>query len=619
MSRPASVLIIDDDRGTCETLGDVLGLKGYAVETATAGRAALGKFGARPFDAAVVDIMLPDISGLDLLAAIRAASPDTEVIFITGHASLPTALQAINGAAFAYLVKPFEMEHLLAILAKALEKQRLTRALRESEERYRSLYEGVPVGLFRTLATDEVVEVNPTFAKMLGYANSEAMRGVNAVSFYVNPEDRLRWQSRLEREGVVADFEVQFRRLDGTSIWVRETARAVRDQLGQVIYYEGTSEDITERKRLQESLIQAEKLATLGELIAGIAHELNNPLSSVVGHAQLLRMEETDPKKAVRAERIIQAAQRATRIVRNFLTVVRKHRPEQVAVSVNDVIAKTVELFAYQLRVSNVEIETVLAPDLPQITGDPHQLQQVILNLLNNATQAIMGYRNHGRVRIATELSPDRSTIRINVADNGPGILPEHLSRIFEPFFTTKPAGVGTGLGLALIKGIMTEHGGTITVESTPGHGATFLITLPVTTPPPAAPPGPPTAAISPGLRVLVVDDEPPLRELMAEALMGQKAQVQTAANARQALEILAQSHVDVLVLDVRMPGVSGTDLWNEINRINSILARRTIFCTGDVVTEEVRAFIASVGCLTVSKPFELPQFFDAVARAASR
>ncbi len=372
------------------------------------------------------------------------------------------------------------------------------------------------------------------------------------------------------------------------------------------------------RERTQQ-LLQAEKLATLGELIAGIAHELNNPLSAVVGHAQLLRMGEDDPKKAARAERIVEAAQRATRIVRNFLTVVRKHRPEQLAVSVNELIDKTLELLAYQLRVGNIQVETALAPDLPQIAGDPHQLQQVILNLLTNAVQAIAGGRGHGKLRIATELGSDRSTIRITVADDGPGIAREHLSQLFEPFFTTKPPGVGTGLGLALVRGIVTEHGGTITVESTPGQGATFVITLPVTAPP-AARPGPPAApTITPGLRVLVVDDEPPLRELVAEALADRKALVQTAASAREALELLGRSPVDVLVLDVRMPGMSGAELWADINRTNPALARRTVFCTGDVVTEEVHVFIEGTGCPVVSKPFELSQFFDAVARAAAR
>jgi len=370
------------------------------------------------------------------------------------------------------------------------------------------------------------------------------------------------------------------------------------------------------RERTQQ-LLQAEKLATLGELIAGIAHELNNPLSAVVGHAQLLRMGENDPKKAARTERIVEAAQRATRIVRNFLTVVRKHRPEQLAVSVNELIDKTLELLAYQLRVGNIQVETALAPDLPQIAGDPHQLQQVVLNLLTNAVQAIAG-RGHGKLRIATELGSDRSTIRITVADDGPGIAREHLSQLFEPFFTTKPPGVGTGLGLALVRGIVTEHGGTITVESTPGQGATFVITLPVTAPP-AARPGPPAAPmITPGLRVLVVDDEPPLRDLMAEALAAQKVRVETTGGAREALEILARSHVDVLVLDVRMPEVSGADLWTEIKRTNPTLARRTVFCTGDVVTEEVHVFVKGTGCPVVSKPFELSQFFDAVAQAAS-
>ena len=374
----------------------------------------------------------------------------------------------------------------------------------------------------------------------------------------------------------------------------------------------------TKVRERTEQLRQAEKLATLGELIAGIAHELNNPLSAMVGHAQLLKMGEKDPKTAARADRILEAAQRATRIVRNFLTLVRQHAPEKTPVPVNDIITKTLDLLAYQLRVSDIALETALAPDLPVIAGDPHQLQQVILNLLHNAIQAMAATHRPGSLRVESALSPDRASIRVTVADDGPGIASEHLPRLFEPFFTTKPPGKGTGLGLAIAKGIVTEHAGTLTVKSAPGRGATFVVTLPVSVLPPVRTAPTLAAMIPAGLRVLLVDDELPLGELMSEALVGRGARVEVAASGQEALEILPRAPVDVLVLDVRMPGMTGTDLWNHVNRTNPALARRTVFCTGDVLTEEIRAFMAGTGCPVVSKPFELGQLFDAVARAAS-
>jgi len=619
MSLPASILIIDDDRGTRETVGDILGFRGYLVETAERGEDGLEKVRTRPFDATIVDIKLPDISGLDLLKALKEASPETEVIFITGYASLQTAIQAINGAAFAYLVKPFEMDHLLATLAKALEKQRLTRALRESEERYRLITENVNDAIFLIDLEGRILFSNRRGTELTGY-HLEEFRDRPIFSL-LTPEGAQQAYARLQAafagQGVAPFFEAEVIRKDGSRFWAEVSGtNVVKD--GQVLGRLAVARDITERKRLREQLVQAEKLATLGQLIAGIAHELNNPLAAMVGHAQMLRLGQQDPKVAARADRIVDAAQRATRIVRNFLTVARRHHPERVAVSVNEIVTKTLELLAYQLRVGNVEVESALAPDLPQIAGDPHQLQQVVLNLVNNAIQA-MAPGGQGRLGVTSSLSPDRSTIRLAVTDNGPGIPPEHLPRVLEPFFTTKPQGEGTGLGLAIAQGIVTDHGGIIAVESTLGQGATFTVTLPATAPPATKPAPPPAKAFPKGLRVLVVDDEAGLREMMAEALTGKGARVEIAGAGREALQILARAPVDVLVLDVRMPEVSGPDLWRQINQTNPALARRTVFCTGDVIGEETQALISRIGCPSVSKPFEWSRFFEAVAEAASR
>lgn len=375
----------------------------------------------------------------------------------------------------------------------------------------------------------------------------------------------------------------------------------------------------TKVRERTEQLLQAEKLATLGELIAGIAHELNNPLSAMVGHAQLLRMNHRDPATAARVDKILEAAQRSTRIVRNFLTFARKHKSEKAAVSINDLITKTLEFLAYQLRVTNVEVQTALSPDLPTIAGDPNQLQQVLINLVNNASQAMAAAKGQGTLRVASELAADRATIRITVADDGPGIPPDFLGRIFEPFFTTKPPGEGTGLGLPIAKGIVAEHGGTIQVESEPGRGTTFVLTLPVSDAAPAPPASAESRPVPAGLRVLVVDDEAAIRDLIAEALATQGSRVETAASGRETLEVLASSPADVLVLDMTMPEMTGSELWKQIKGRDPALARRTVFCTGDVAREDVGAFIEATGCPLVRKPFEFRHLFDAVAKAASR
>ncbi len=427
----------------------------------------------------------------------------------------------------------------------------------------------------------------------------------------ITPESKRRALAAGAKDFLIKPF-------DATEVLLRIGNLLETRRLHQALREQNERLEVTVRERTQQ-LLQAEKLATLGELIAGIAHELNNPLSAMVGHAQLLRMGQQDPAVLARVDRLLDAAQRATRVVRNFLTFARRHRPEKAIVSLGEIVTRTLELLAYQLRVANVEVQAALPADLPTIAADPHQLQQVFLNLFNNAAQAMATANGRGTLRVTGGADPGRAWITVAVADDGPGIPPDNLPRIFEPFFTTKPPGEGTGLGLAIARGIVVEHGGTITVESEPGKGATFLLTLPISEMAPALAAAVPLRDMPTGLRILVVDDEAPMREMIAEALATRGGRVETAGSGEQALELLARSPVDVLVLDVKMPGMSGTDLWSRLNGVNPALARRTVFCTGDVVRDDLRAFLAETGCAVVTKPFELGQLFDAVARAASR
>jgi CheY-like chemotaxis protein/anti-sigma regulatory factor (Ser/Thr protein kinase) len=243
----------------------------------------------------------------------------------------------------------------------------------------------------------------------------------------------------------------------------------------------------------------------------------------------------------------------------------------------------------------------------------------VLINLVNNARQAMAAAKGQGTLRVASGLAADRAMIRITVADDGPGIPPDFLGRIFEPFFTTKPPGEGTGLGLPIAKGIVAEHGGKIHVESQPGRGTTFVLTLPVSDAAPAPPASAESRPVPAGLRVLVVDDEAAIRDLIAEALAAQGSRVETAATGRETLEVLSSSPTDVLILDVTMPEMTGSELWKQIKGKDPALARRTVFCTGDVAREDVGAFIEATGCPLVRKPFEFRHLFDAVAKAASR
>jgi signal transduction histidine kinase len=237
-------------------------------------------------------------------------------------------------------------------------------------------------------------------------------------------------------------------------------------------------------QRQQEALIQTEKLAAMGSLLAGVAHELNNPLSVILGQAGLMRQLTEDPRLRTRAEKMAQAAERCARIVKNFLALARQRPLERQRTQLNQVIREAVDLLAYPLRVDNVTAVLDLDPALPALWADPHQLHQVVVNLVTNAHQAMRQSDPPRTITLATRLDPARGRVVLTVADTGPGIPPPIRRRIFEPFFTTKPPGQGTGLGLSLCQGIIEQHRGTIEVENPPGRGAVFRIELPVEAPP---------------------------------------------------------------------------------------------------------------------------------------
>ena len=241
----------------------------------------------------------------------------------------------------------------------------------------------------------------------------------------------------------------------------------------------GVVRDTTEEKVLAEQLLQQEKLAAVGQLVSGVAHELNNPLAGVMAFSQLLlEADELPDDTRVALQTINQEARRAARIVTSLLTFARQHQPERVITDVNQVVRDTLELRRHVMRVHEIEIEVSLEELLPPTWADPFQLQQVVLNLLGNAEHALEDWSGARRVRVATSRAEDM--LAISVSDSGPGIEKDRIARIFNPFYTTKAVGRGTGLGLSISDGIVREHGGRIRVESSPGRGATFIVELPL-------------------------------------------------------------------------------------------------------------------------------------------
>jgi len=369
--------------------------------------------------------------------------------------------------------------------------------------------------------------------------------------------------------------------------------------------------DVAEKKRSaqvlaeqREALHQREKLAALGSLLAGVAHELNNPLSVVVARAIMLE-EQGHPATKTAALKIRTAAERCARIVRTFLAMARQQPPERGPVSVNEVIGAALDMTAYAVRTSNIEVAVDLGEDIPTILADPDQLHQVVINLVVNAQQVLQDRPGPRRIRVASRFDAEAGVIRIAVADNGPGI-PGHLrARVFEPYFTTKPTGMGTGVGLAVSHGIVEAHGGTLALDCPEMGGAVFTITLPACPAEDADDADGPSRELAAARRsILIVDDEAEIREILADILKGAQHRVAAVASGREALERMAAERYDVILTDIRMPDLDGRTLYREIERRWPDRAARVVFVTGDSLASTLHEFASECGRPVIEKPF---------------
>jgi two-component system NtrC family sensor kinase len=370
--------------------------------------------------------------------------------------------------------------------------------------------------------------------------------------------------------------------------------------------------DITDQKQMEQQLLQVEKLSAMGELVAGVAHELNNPLTTVLGFAQLLKLDAAAELKND-LETISQAAERCARIVQNLLTFARQRKPGKISVDLNQVINETLSLKTHQLNLDNIRVVRELAPQLPWVVADPFQIQQVVLNLVNNAQYAMAHANGGGQLLIRTRRSD--SQVTIEVTDAGPGMPPEVMNRIFDPFFTTKGHD-GTGLGLSVSYGIVRDHGGHIRVSSVPGRGASFYVELPIGTGAPRRAPQsmqPNDNGTGPGMRVLVVDDEEHILALIRRVLQAEKHRVEVAADGAMALEMIARESYDLMLIDLRMPGINGRMLYERLSTMRPELVQRVIFITGELVSPESQAFIRLTGCPLIRKPFALDELRQVV------
>ncbi len=386
-------------------------------------------------------------------------------------------------------------------------------------------------------------------------------------------------------------------------------------------------ESLNTLKMTQEQLIQSAKLSAVGQLISGLAHELNNPLTAIMGYVQLLGVSADLPAGARRdLSKVHEQARRAAGIVQNLLTFARQRRQEAELVDVNEVLARTLELRAYQLRRADVEIITRLEPGSLGIMAAPDQLQQVFLQLINNAQDAMRANSGARRLTITTGRTAD--VVRIRVADNGPGLLPQARAHLFEPFYTTKEVGEGSGLGLSISFGIVDQFGGRIYAEEDPAEGAVFCVEFPVVREPIVgevlSPQASDTVRPNRKSRILIVDDEPEVAALLEAILLEDGHRVETCTDGEEALDRVALAGAggdpyDLLLSDIHMPTMRGPELYSRLAEAGDPLGEHLIFITGDALDPDTLGFCQAHGLTCVEKPFSLDDLIEAVDQVRAR
>ena len=462
-----------------------------------------------------------------------------------------------------------------AFIRDLTEQKKAAEALRLGEQRYRELFENIPIGLYRSMPDGRLIDANPAMVAMFGYPDRESLLATPAPSLYVDPADRLSWSSNMMLTGSVRDFDVRLRRADGSIIWARDTTHAKRDANGAVLLYEGVITDITDRVLLEAQLRQALKMEAVGQLAGGVAHDFNNLLTVIMSYGSLLldRLAPDDPNRDDVKE-IAGAADRAARLTRQLLAFSRKQVMQPQLLDIN-VVIHDLEKMLRRLIGENIEFVTSLEATSGTIVVDPGNLEQVLMNLVVNARDAMP---QGGRLTISTRNStdsgattPDASASRdeqyvlLTVSDTGMGMSDEVQRRVFDPFFTTKEQGRGTGLGLSTVYGIVKQSGGEIRVQSELDQGTTFSVFFPrfVSAEPDALGVSLPEETPRGSETVLLVEDDANLRALASRVLKRCGYTVLAAGGGREALKIAENPEIqlDIVVSDVVMPDMNGREV----------------------------------------------------------
>ena len=504
--------------------------------------------------------------------------------------------------------------HHLAVTRDVTERHRAEERLRQSETLLATFMEHAPVGMYLKDANGRYLMLNPEMCKVFGGRTAEELIGCTAADLLPPSEAAMvaEYDREILESGRSRAVEEYLPGLDSYS-WSLVVRFPVAPGGDEPVRIGGFDIDITDQKmaeqalqRSREALHQSEKLTALGSLLAGVAHELNNPLAAIVGQAEMLQDDAQGTPFETRAAKIGAAAERCARIVQTFLAMARQHEPERGMVKVNELISSALDITEYGLRTAGVAIRVMQGSPEPIVEGDRDQLHQVLINMIVNAQQAMEKGRIFEKTLTIRTSVNQAGRVLIDFTDTGPGVPPEFVNRIFEPFFTTKKTGSGTGIGLSYSQGIIESHGGSLTLEPS-RRGAHFRVDLPAAAFERPTDPGPERVVmpITSGFqRVLIVEDEPDVAETLRELLEREGFKVTVAGNGTEAFFALDTEEFDLLFSDLRMPLLDGPDLYERLLEIRPKLVERMAFVTGDTVGERMTEFLQSCRRPILEKPF---------------
>ncbi len=493
------------------------------------------------------------------------------------------------------------------ILADVTERLEIERRLQQEQEFVRRLIANFPDVIAVLDADGRYTYVSPRAEDLLGIAPHEFMG--EEVTSRVHPDDVAKLDAVHQQllAGATPQVQVEFRlrHRDGSWRTLRANAGPLHDG-ERISGAVASARDVTDSKRVEEQLASSEKFAAMGQMLAGAAHELNNPLTAILGVGDLLRERAKDDSSRRHAEIVLQQAKRAADIVQDLLAFSRPPTQGRSKIDLAELVRKILDTRKAELRSRNITVHFSAPEGLPGVEADAKLISQVLVNIVNNAEQAMAAARDRGNLNVSLEEAGEK--VILTIADDGPGISAEDMPKIFDPFFTTKRPGGGTGLGLTISMVVVREHGGTIEVQSRPGAGATFRILLP-------AAPGTSTgagkgvqsgSALLKGRSALVVDDEESIREIVQEGLRARGLRVDGAESVQAALGLLGGHSYDFIVCDFNLPGQRGTELFERVRGTPSQPSQAFVFVTGDLVEPAKAAELKKQGAHVLQKPFQV-------------